>query len=98
VTIVRLRHHRDHRATPTPRTHPCLRRTPHQRRTHQTRDHPLSQALHRPRNLRQSPTPTGNLNARGRTPPDRRLTNIGASNDSTKPSNAGLRADPDQPP
>ena len=47
VTIVRMRHHA---------AHPRLRRTPHRRRTEQTRDHPLPQALHRPRDLRQPPT------------------------------------------
>jgi hypothetical protein len=35
--------------------HARLRRTPHQRRTQQEGDHPLSQALHRPRDLSQPP-------------------------------------------
>ena len=40
--------HRAHELTPT---HQALHRPPHRRRTHQTRDHPLPQALHRPRTL-----------------------------------------------
>ena len=42
-------------------THPRLRRTPNKRRTHQEGDHPMPQALHRPRGLRRlaSPRPIG---------------------------------------
>ena len=48
VVIVRMRWHRtDHR----------LRRTTHRRRAHQKRDHPLPEALRRPRDLPPPPTP-----------------------------------------
>ena len=83
--------HRHHRPHASPRTHPRLRPTTDQRRPQQTRDHPLPQALHRPRNLRQSPTPRNQLGRRHRS----RLTNIGASNASTKPSKNGS---PTRPP
>ena len=49
--------HRHHRPDAPPPAHPRLRRTTHRRRPQQTRDHPLPQALHRPRDLRQ-PAPT----------------------------------------
>ena len=48
--------HRDHRPDAPPPADPRLRRTAHRRRTQQTRDHPLPQALHRPRDLQQPPT------------------------------------------
>ncbi|QRP42925.1 transposase [Amycolatopsis sp. FDAARGOS 1241] len=49
--------HRHHRPDASSPTNPPLRRTAHRRRPEQTRDHPLLEALHRPRNLRQ-PSPT----------------------------------------
>ena len=60
--------HRHHRPDAPPPAHPRLRRTTHRRRPQQTRDHPLPQALHRPRDLRQ-PAPTSAA-ATQRRPPD----------------------------
>jgi hypothetical protein len=65
-------------------THPRLRRTPHRRRPGQTRDHPLPQALHRPRDLRQ-PAPPSHCRPSTRTDRPVDLTNIGASSGSTAP-------------
>ena len=72
VTIARTRHHQPTRK---------LRRTTHRRRPQQPRDHPLPQAVHRPRDLFESATPRG-CTTSTRT---RRLTNIGASSGSTGP-------------
>ena len=72
------RHDRPHSAPPT---HPRLRPTPHRRRPDQARNHPLPQALHRPRDLPQPPTPGIIATSRLRSS----LTKIGASNGSTRP-------------
>lgn len=63
---------------------PATTSTSHCRRTEQARDHPLPQALHRPRGLRQ-PASAGGIDHTGRSSSISGLTNIGASSGSTGP-------------